>query len=67
MAAAHQNFTQRLDRFVRWFFTTSPTADLEAPPPAKRPAARRAESRRPPVKLRAHHAGPVRVRIEAKS
>ena len=67
MDAAPRKFAMRFDRFVRWFFTASPTDALELPLPADRPIARRAESRRPPAKLRAHHAGPVRVRVEAKS
>jgi hypothetical protein len=43
---------QSLDRFVRWFFNVSPSAQLDAPRPATRPVAmadkiRTAEVRRP--------------------
>jgi hypothetical protein len=62
-----RSLAERLDRFLHWFFTTTPTADLEcSPPKVAKPAkslkvASRAESRRPPKRVRAHHAGPVRV------
>jgi hypothetical protein len=55
---------QRLDRFLHWFFTTTPTADLDgwqAKVPKLPKVARRAEAR-PPKRVRALHAGPVRVK-----
>ena len=66
MNADTTSFANRFDRFVRWFFTASPTA-VEPPRPPVPKVARRAESRRPAVRLRAHHAGPVRVAAKAKS
>ena len=66
MDAVPQSFAKRLDHFVRWFFTVSPTEVVEIAPIAKAQVFRRAASRRPPPRLRAHHSGPVRVSVEAK-
>jgi hypothetical protein len=55
------SFAERLDRFLRWFFTVSPTADTEPRAVYSPPRTAPAVSRREPLRPRAHHDGPVRV------
>lgn len=62
-------FSERVDRFVRWFFTASPEAVIEPwqPTPAKprsRTVAHRAH--RKPTRLRPRHSGPVHVAVKGK-
>jgi hypothetical protein len=58
-------FSERVDRFIRWFFTVSPEA-VELPPrPPARPRSR-VVSHRKPTSLRARHSGPVRVAAKGK-
>jgi hypothetical protein len=51
-----KNLSERLRRFVRWFFTVSPDAVVELPPSGSAKG-RRQDSPR----LRAQHAGRVHV------
>jgi hypothetical protein len=58
-------FSARFGRFVRWFFTASPEADLP-PLPVAAPRSRTV-SHCPPAQTRARHAGPVRVGAKAET
>ena len=59
--------SQRVDRFLRWFFTASPHVGVEPPPVAIDVKARsRTVAQRKPTRLRAQHSGPVRVAVKAK-
>jgi hypothetical protein len=60
---AASKLSQRVDRFLRWFFTVSPNAVVAAPPAKPRS---RTVARRKPCRLRPHHSGPVRVAVKAK-
>ena len=53
----------RVDRFLRWFFTTSPDAFV-APAPTKLPS--RAVARRKGPRLQLQPSGPVRAPVKAK-
>jgi len=58
--------SERVDRFLRWFFTASPD---EVVPPAPRippQPRRRTVAHRKPTRVRPHHCGPVRVAVKAK-
>jgi len=58
--------SERLDRFLRWFFTASPD-DVVAPAPRAPTAPRsRIVARRKPTRPLPHHSGPVRVAVKAK-
>jgi hypothetical protein len=58
--------SERVDRFLRWFFTVSPD-DVVAPPPRVLATPRsRTVAHRKPTRLRPHHSGPVRVVAKAK-
>lgn len=48
------SFVERLDRFVRWFFNSSPTAEIEpSPKPLQRPQPpARAEERKRPARAK---------------
>ena len=56
---------ERVDRFLRWFFTASPDV-VVAPPPTTVKARSRAVAHRKPTRPRPHHSGPVRVAAKAK-
>ena len=57
---------ERVDRFLRWFFTASPD-DVVVPPPRIAASPRsRAVAHHKPTRLRPHHSGPVRVAVKAK-
>jgi hypothetical protein len=58
--------SDRVDRFLRWFFTASPD-DVAPPPPTPARPRRRTVAHRKPTRLRPHHSGPVRVAIKAKT
>jgi hypothetical protein len=58
--------SERIDRFLRWFFTASPD-DVVAPAPRVPTAPRsRTVARRKPTRPLPHHSGPVRVAVKAK-
>jgi hypothetical protein len=59
---AASSFSERLDRFLRWFFSASP--DPVAPAPPRRLS--RTVARRQPSRLLPKHSGPVRVAGRAK-
>jgi hypothetical protein len=46
---------QSLDRFVRWFFNVSPSAQLDAPRPKARPAAVAHKGQPPKQRRRLRH------------
>jgi len=54
--------SERVDRFLRWFFTASPDVVVTAP---TQPRSRTVAHRQPP-RLRPQHSGPVRVASKAK-
>ena len=59
--------SERVDRFLRWFFTASPDEVVAPTPPRLSPNPRsRTVSRRKPARPLPHHAGPVRVAVKAK-
>ena len=60
-------FAERVDRFLRWFFTATPDV-VEVPPPPQQPAPprSRAVAHRQQTRLRPQHSGPVRVAVKAK-
>ena len=60
---ADSTLSERVDRFLRWFFTASPDA-VVAPAPSQPRS--RAVAHRKPTRLRPHHSGPVRVAVKAK-
>jgi len=60
---AASTLSERLDRFLRWFFTASPDAFV-APAPTKLPS--RAVARRKGPRLQLQPSGPVRVPFKAK-
>jgi hypothetical protein len=64
-AANPGTFGERFDRFIHWFFSTSPS-DVEPYRPAAPRPATRAVSRREAPRLRQQHAGPVRVAAKRK-
>jgi hypothetical protein len=55
--------SERVDRFLRWFFTTSPDDVVVLPPTKPRS---RTVAHRKPTRLRPQHSGPVRVVVKAK-
>jgi hypothetical protein len=55
--------SERVDRFLRWFFTASPD-DVVVPAPT--PPRSRTVAHRKPARLRPQHSGPVRVASKAK-
>jgi len=57
--------SERVDRFLRWFFTASPEDVAPAPLVSARPRSRTVAHRKP-TRLRPHHSGPVRVAVKAK-
>lgn len=59
-------FSERVDRFVRWFFTTSPEAVIEPWPPTPAQPRSRTVAHRKPTRLRPQHSGPVRVVVKGK-
>ena len=61
---AASTLSERLDRFLRWFFTASPDAAVVTPAPTK-PRSRTVAHRKP-TRLRPKHSGPVRVAAKAK-
>jgi len=64
---AASTLSERLDRFLRWFFTASPDAAVVAPVPTKPAQPRsRTVAHRKPTRLRPQHSGPVRVAVKAK-
>jgi hypothetical protein len=58
--------SDRVDRFLRWFFTASPD-DVAPPPPTPARPRGRTVAHRKPTRLRPHHSGPVRVAIKTKT
>jgi len=59
--------SERVDRFLRWFFTASPDVIVApAPQPTPVKARSRAVAHRKPTRPRPHHSGPVRVAVKAK-
>jgi hypothetical protein len=58
--------SERVDRFLRWFFTASPEAIVVPPATTPVPTRSRAVAHRKPTRLRPHHSGPVRVAAKAK-
>jgi len=65
-SADRPRLSERVDRFLRWFFTASPD-DVVAPAPRVLATPRsRTVAHRKPNRVRAHHAGPVRVGSKAK-
>jgi hypothetical protein len=60
---AASRLSERVDRFLRWFFTASPEA-VVAPAPTKPRS--RTVARRKPTRLRPKHSGPVRVAVKEK-
>jgi hypothetical protein len=61
---AASKFSERVDRFLRWFFTASP--DVVIAPPRPQPPRSRTVAHRKPARLRPQHSGPVRVAVKAK-
>ena len=59
-------FSERVDRFVRWFFTTSPEAVIEPRQPTPAQPGSRTVAQRKPTRLRPQHSGPVRVAVKGK-
>lgn len=60
-------FSERVDRFVRWFFTASPEAVIEPWQPTPAKPRSRTVAHRKPTRLRPQHSGPVRVAVKGKS
>ena len=58
--------SERVDRFLRWFFTASPDVVVAPPPPAAARPRSRTVAHRKPARPRPHHSGPVRVAVKAK-
>ena len=58
--------SERVDRFLRWFFTASPEAVVEAPPKREAKVRSRTVARRKPTRLRPQHSGPVRLPVKAE-
>lgn len=60
-------FSDRVDRFLRWFLNAAPDAVAVKPRPAG-PAKpeKRTVARRKPIRLRPLHSGPVRVAVKGK-
>jgi len=64
---AASTLSERLDRFLRWFFTASPDAAVVTPAPIQPAKPRsRTVAHRKPTRLRPQHSGPVRVAAKAK-
>ncbi len=65
-SADRPRLSERVDRFLRWFFTASPD-DVVAPAPRVLATPRsRTVAHRKPARPRPHHSGPVRVAVKAK-
>jgi hypothetical protein len=60
------SFSERVDRFLRWFFTASPDAVIEPLPPRGAQPRSRIVAHRTPTRLRPRHSGPVRVVAKGK-
>ncbi|MEO8310352.1 MAG: hypothetical protein ABI520_04185 [Caldimonas sp.] len=60
------SLTERVDRFLRWFFTASPDADAVPLPPLRTQPRSRTVANRVPTRLRPQHSGPVRVAAKGK-
>jgi len=60
---AASKLSERVDRFLRWFFTASPDAVVE---PASMKPRSRTVAHCKPTRLRPKHSGPVRVAVKAK-
>jgi hypothetical protein len=60
MKPGRATFSERLDRFVRWFFDVSPNEGLDLRKPAEHARARREKTRSQQRHLRVHPAGPTR-------
>jgi hypothetical protein len=58
--------SERVDRFLRWFFTASPDVVVTPPPLAAAEPRSRTVAHRKPARPRPHHSGPVRVAVKAK-
>ena len=58
-------FSERVDRFLRWFVTVTPDEVAPRPPTPVKPKSRTV-ARRKPTHLRPHHSGPVRVAAKGK-
>ena len=58
-------FSERVDRFLRWFFTASPDVDVVLPSVPTSPRSRTV-SHHKPARVRPQHGGPVRVAVKAK-
>ena len=58
--------TERVDRFLRWFFAVTPEALIESRPSTHHAANRRTVARSKPAPLLPRHAGPVRVPVKAE-
>jgi hypothetical protein len=58
--------SERVDRFLRWFFTASPDAVVAPPPSVAAGPRSRTVAHRKPARPRPHHSGPVRVAVKAK-
>ncbi len=58
-------FSERVDRFLRWFFTVTPDADEPLSRGPTQPRTR-IVAHRTPTRLRPQHSGPVRVVVKGK-
>jgi len=58
--------SERVDRFLRWFFTASPDDVVAPPAPPVIKARSRTVAHRKATRPRPHHSGPVRVAVKAK-
>jgi hypothetical protein len=59
-------FSDRVDRFLRWFLNAAPDAVVASPPPRPAKPKKRTVARRKPTGLRPKHAGPARAASKGK-
>ncbi len=59
-------FSERVDRFLRWFFTVTPDAEVAPLPRGPTQPRSRIVAHRTPTRLRPQHSGPVRVAVKGK-
>ncbi|MEO5844301.1 MAG: hypothetical protein ABIQ33_05620 [Caldimonas sp.] len=60
------DLSERVARFLRWFFTAAPDADIAPQPFSASQARSRIVAHRTPTRLRPQHSGPVRVSAKGK-